>query len=71
MNIDREALERLQGQLQRKREGMLADARPLTVSGILSPDKIRELADIERAHDAVVAELARRRPKLGYGSATW
>lgn len=68
MNIDRDALVRLQNQLQRKREGILADARPLTIGGILSSEKIRELADVERAHDAVVAELARRRPRLGYGS---
>jgi hypothetical protein len=66
--MGRENLQRLQERLMEKRARMLADPNALTAGEYLPQQLIRELAEIDSATRAVAAELARRRPRVGYGS---
>lgn len=66
--MDRENLERLQERLQEERARMLADPSMLSAGEHLPRQLIRELAELDSATRAVAAELARRRPRVGYGS---
>jgi hypothetical protein len=70
MKMDRETLVRLQDKLAKERGRILADPRSLMASERIPQQMIRELADIDFAARAVAAELARHRPRLGYGSET-
>jgi hypothetical protein len=70
VKMDRETLVRLQVKLAKERGRILADPGPLTASERIPQQMIRELADIDFAARAVAAELARHRPRLGYGSET-
>jgi hypothetical protein len=66
--MDRESLQRLQEKLVEERARVLADPNVLTGDQHLPRQLIRELAEIDSATHAVAAELARRRPRVGYGS---
>jgi hypothetical protein len=68
MTMDREKLLRLQRKLEQERGRILAGPRAAGTNDRLSPQLIRELADIDVAARAVAAELSRRTPRLGYGS---
>ncbi len=66
--MGRESLQRLQERLVEERARVLADPNALTAGEHLPRQLIRELAEIDSATRAVAAELARRRPRVGYGS---
>jgi hypothetical protein len=66
--MNRKNLERLQEKLEQERARMLADPHVITAGEHLPRQLIRELAEIDSATRAVAAELARRRPRVGYGS---
>lgn len=66
--MDRESLQRLQERLVEERVRVLADPDARIAGGHLPRQLIRELAEIDSATRAVAAELARRRPRVGYGS---
>jgi hypothetical protein len=66
--MNRESLERLQEKLEQERARVLADPNVLSAGEHLPRQLIRELAEIDSATRAVTAELARRRPRVGYGS---
>jgi hypothetical protein len=68
MTFDRDRLVRLQQNLEQERGRILARPRIAGANERLSPQLIRELADIEVVARAVAAELARHTPRLGYGS---
>lgn len=68
MKTDRDTLLRLQKRLETERGRLLAAPGPQVVGEQLPARLIRELADIDIATRAVAAELARRTPRLGYGS---
>ena len=70
MKTDRNALLRLQKRLEEERGRLLAIPDALAAGERLPQRLIRELADLDLAARAVAAELARRTPRLGYGSET-
>lgn len=70
MKTDRDTLLRLQKRLETERGRLLAAPIPSPAGERLPARVIRELADIDIAARAVAAELARRTPRLGYGSET-
>jgi hypothetical protein len=68
MMFDRDRLVRLQQKLEQERGRILTAPRVVGASERLSPQLIRELADIDVVARAIAAELARHTPRLGYGS---
>ncbi|HUC09898.1 MAG TPA: hypothetical protein VL985_05675 [Stellaceae bacterium] len=68
MNMNREKLLRLQRKLEHERGRILAGSRTTGAGDQLSPQLIREIADIDVAARAVAAELSLHTPRLGYGS---
>jgi hypothetical protein len=66
--MGRENLQRLQEKLVEERARVLGEQNALTAGEHLPRQLIRELAEIDSATRAVAAELARRRPRVGYGS---
>lgn len=68
MEFDRDRLVRLQQKLEQERRRILAGPRIVGSSDRISPQLVRELADIDVVARAVAAELARHSPRLGYGS---
>jgi hypothetical protein len=65
--MNREMLMRFHKKLLRQRERILADQAALA-SEQPPHELIRELAEVDAATRAVGAELARRTPRVGYGS---
>lgn len=70
MKTDRNTLVRLQKTLEAERGRLLAAPSAHALGERLPARVIRELAEIDVAARAVAAELARRTPRLGYGSET-
>jgi hypothetical protein len=68
--MNREQLLRLQERLVGERARLLADPRAHAADEPVPPQLIRQLAEIDSATRAVVAELARHPPEAGQGLAT-